>query len=112
MAYMIQEQKIQINILDADTNQIIQKNFLRDTEGSFVEYHLVEVFKDGTGYATVGYAFQNEHYEATIKFIESQITAIGYDYNSITGNVISPVLDPDTGFYLYPWVVNVYMRKL
>jgi len=104
------KQKIQVNVLDAATKQLIRENFLIDegyVYGIGQTYFLME---NGVLFAERTNIFQS--YETAFNFVESQVTAFGYNYNSITGNVIEPILDSATELYMYPSVVNIYMSKL
>jgi len=115
-------QKVQINVLDADTKQLIREDFyishghLFMGEGSSRPMPLIcEMMDHGISYTTFGQYELLPDYgdrQKTIEFVESQVTALGYDYNSITGNVINLIHDPKTDMYFYPWIVNVYMSKL
>lgn len=111
MYYVFTNQRIQLNVVDADTKQVIQKNILRDLRSGIPGGSLVSLFKDGIDFMECVAASDAES-ELTIHFIESQITALGYNFNSITGNVITSTYDPESGLYLYPWIVNIYMSKL
>lgn len=101
-------QDVRINVLDADTKQLIQKDIFIDkglySPTPYNEYHCLQA---GTGIQKL-----DVRGTITIEFVEEQITALGYNYNSIEGNVIAIVADPLTNAPMYPWVVNVYMRKL
>lgn len=112
MARYVNDQKVKVVVFDADTKQIIQKNIVINTGGKLYEDYIVEILKDGVGHISAGYVTIGQGWQHTIEFLEDQITAIGYDYNSITGNVITAAYDPESGFHLYPWVVNIYMKKL
>jgi len=112
MVNLLKEQKIRVNILDAETKQIIQKNFVLDTKELFVNSNFGALLKGGTGVVSMRSTPIHASVEETLELVESPVIALEYDYSSITGNVISTTYDPESGFYFYPFVVNIYMSKL
>ncbi|HCO67318.1 MAG TPA: hypothetical protein DIT04_06125 [Dysgonomonas sp.] len=110
--FTLNDQKIRVNILDADTNQIIQRNILTDSHAGFPGGPLVGIFHNGTADITIPYVGGDREGTYTIDFVQSQIASLGYDYSSITGNIFKSSYDSEVDLYLFPWVVNIYMRKL
>lgn len=106
----LMDQVVQVNILDADTKQIIGENFLFNFQGGHYS-HEYNMIRGGSSPYTFKAASTNSS-PFEFRFVENQITALGYDYNSITGNVINVVYDEKSGLDIFPWVVNIYMSKL
>jgi len=104
-------QNVTVNVLDADTKELIQENFVIFTGTSYPNFRNYVSIKGGTGVLTL-IATQYITNEYTIQLDEAQITSFGYNYNSIEGNVITSNVDSVSGVSFYPWVVNIYMRKL
>lgn len=121
MIKALENQRIQINVIDVDSKQIINEPFLiykgvnSDLPGVSADVYMV--IKDGSYFMDINGLIYGDYLsgyfsEITFDFVESQITALGYDFNSISGNIIKPIYDPKTELYCYPWIVNIYMKKL
>lgn len=110
MAYLkANEQTIRINVLDAESKNLIQKDFsiyLGERQGGF-SYH--QSLQGGTGLVTQSYITASA--TVTYSLSAEQVAAFGYDINSLTGNVISAGTD-ESGMPYLPWVVNFYLRKI
>ena len=113
MINVIQNQETLIYVVDADTKLLIRGNLTYNRYESTKEPGIINynAIYGGTMHAEFGVS-DGGISSRTIDFEESQITKLGYDYKSITGNVISSSYDPELDAYLFPSVAIIYMSKL
>lgn len=99
-----------ISIIDADTRQIITKDFYLKTADSRVGEICSTIIKHGKDTRTLTASTEME--TCTFSLLESQVRHYGYDINSISGNVISVTLEPVSGIPFYPTSVDIILKKL
>ncbi len=102
----VNEQTIRVNIFDADTKELIQKDFSTyrgEQQGGVILYQTFIHAGSGDIVTTRG--------SLNFSLVAEQVASYGYDINSLTGDDIAPIPDA-AGIPFYPWVVNMYLRKL
>lgn len=114
MINAICSQEVLIYVVDADTKQLISKNFKyncwtnqKDDDGFIYCYIMFGGILNYKNMSTYG-----SPSPVLFNFEESQVTEFGYDFSSITGNVIEATYDSELDGYIYPSVAIIYMSKL
>lgn len=113
MTDIIQNQEVLIYIVDADSKQLIRRNFkynICTSEVGGPDYISHVIFGGSMIEKRNVINFNQE--PINFDFDEDQIAEFGYDHNSITGDIIKASYDPELDAYLYPSVAIIYMSKL
>lgn len=111
MGRNLRNQNTLIYVVDSESKQLIRDTLLYDYGQYGDRLSAYSAIYGGTMSFDITIYYE-DYVDKTFTFDENRITELGYDYSSITGNVIKASYDSGLDAYLYPSVAIIYMSKL